>query len=65
LFVTPPEVRRSFKLPPGFIDVGEYVLALRDAYALETGKPAKTHRFPPPQGQSRTLAKTTLTSLGG
>jgi hypothetical protein len=44
LFVTPPDVRRSFKLPPEFVDVGENVLALRDAYALETGRPAKTHR---------------------
>src|SRR5919112_6117953 len=34
VFVTPPDVRRSFNLPPDFVDV-------------ETGTPAKTHRLPP------------------
>src|SRR5580765_1791701 len=27
VFVTPPDVRRSFKLPPEFVDVGENVLS--------------------------------------
>src|SRR3954463_15526767 len=44
VFVTPPDVRRSFKLPPDFVDVGENVLALTDPCAVETGRPAKTHR---------------------
>jgi hypothetical protein len=30
VFVTPPEVRRSFNRPPDFVDVGENVLAPAD-----------------------------------
>src|SRR4051812_8652315 len=45
VFVTPPDVRRSFKLPPDFVYVGENVLALTDPCGVETGRPAKTHRL--------------------
>src|SRR6266700_1231407 len=41
----PEEVRRSFMLPPGVVTAGENVLPLRDPYAVETGRPPKTHRL--------------------
>src|SRR4051794_4680036 len=37
VFVTPPDVRRSFNFPPDFVDVGENVLALADPCALDVG----------------------------
>src|SRR5450432_1681405 len=46
VLVTPPDVRRSFKLPPEVGDVSEDAL-LTDPYAVGTGGPAATHRFRP------------------
>ncbi len=47
VFVTPPDVRRSFNVPPEFVDVARTFWALADPYAVETGEPARTHRFRP------------------
>src|SRR3954470_7314736 len=47
VFVTPPDVRRSFKLPPEGVDVGENVLGAYRSVRVETGRPAKTHRVRP------------------
>ena len=35
-FLMPADVRRSFKLPPEFVGVGENVLVLTDPYAVES-----------------------------
>src|SRR4051794_20013989 len=45
VFLMPADVRRSFKLPPEFVGVGENVSAPMDAFVLETRSPTKTHRF--------------------
>ena len=39
-FLMPADVRRSFKLPPEFVGVGENVLGADGSHAVETGWPA-------------------------
>src|SRR6478609_4497381 len=43
-FLTPADVRRSFRLPP-FRSCARVAFQMRtDPYAMETGRPSKTHR---------------------
>src|ERR687888_2460251 len=44
-FVMPIEVRRNLMLPPEVITAGQKFLGLTDPYAVETGRPLKTHRL--------------------
>src|SRR5205809_8147625 len=43
-FLMPADVRRSFILPPESVLQDEKALGLTDPYAVQTGRPAETHR---------------------
>ena len=55
-FLMPADVRRNLMLPPGVVDCRRERSALTDPYAVETGRPPKTHRLrPEPASPSRGL----------
>src|SRR3954470_11644909 len=63
VFLMPADVRRNLMLPPEVSTAGE-LSARKDPYAVETGRPPKTHRLRPdpvlrPEGTSRILARAT------